>query len=224
MLDTGDGERRREHLLRRRPAGHVVHARRGDLTRNQFGHREIDTGEHQQRAQRDQEAGDLGLHHQIPVEKPDRQRDDQRQPRPRPQIQMQVVGQHRRGERTRGHRHPRRQVELAADHQQRHRTRHDPDRRAGVQHRGQRLGLPERRGNDQKENEDRHRTDRRTHLRTNKQALHTIAFLDPFVANNLVTGNVQISLCSHDSLSPARRLNGFRTWPTRRRRRCSTGR
>ena len=34
----------------------------------------------------------------------------------------------------------------------------------------------------------------RTHLGTNQQALHTIAFLDPFVADDLVTGNVQISL------------------------------
>ena len=152
---------------------------------------------------RDQEARDLRLHHQIAVEEPDGQREDQRQRRTCPQVQVQVVGQHRCGERTRGHRHAGRQVEFAADHQQRDRARHDADRRAGVQHGRQRFGRPERRRDDQEEDEDRDRADHRTHLGANQHALYTVSFLDAFVVNDLVTGDVQISLCRHVSLSPA---------------------
>ena len=60
-----------------------------------------------------------------------------------------------------------------------------------------RLGAPERRRHNQEEDEDRDRTDRRAHLRTNQQALNTITLFDSFVVNNFMTGNVQISLCSH---------------------------
>ncbi len=148
-------------------------------------------------AQRDQEARDLGLHHQVPVEEADGQRQDQRQSRAHPQVQVQVVGQHRRGQRTERHRHARRQVELAADHQQRDPARHDPDRRAGVQHGRQRFGLPERRRHDQEEDEDADRADRAPISGRISRRCSSVPFLDAFVADDLVVGDVQICLCTH---------------------------
>ena len=195
---------------------HVGHVRGGDLPGDQLGHRQVDTGQHQERTQRDQERRDLGLHHQVAVEESDGQRHTQRQRRTEPQVQMQVVREHRRRECARRHRDTGREVELPTDHQQPDRDGHDADRRAGVQHRGQGLRAAERRGDDGEEDEDRHRADERAHLGSNQQALQLVLLFDPFVVDDLVGLEVEICLGCHRTVVTFRAAaSGCRLRPAR---------
>ena len=135
--------------------------------------------------QRDQERGDLRLHHQVAVDEADRQRHTQRQRRTDPQVQVQVVGQHGRRQRARRDRDTGREVELPADHQQPDRDGHDADRRARVQHRGQGLRAAERRGDDGEEDEDDIApTSAPISGRISKRC--SVLLFDPFVVDDLV--------------------------------------
>ena len=156
-------ERRwRTPAARSRSPVDVVDVRWWRRAGDQLGHPEVDTGEHQERGQRDQEAGDLGLHHQVAVEEPDGQRDDQRQRRPRPTCSgaggrtacaaaSAAVITATPADRSNS---PPIISSATAD-------RDDPDRRAGVQHGGERRQRAERRGDDEEEDEDRDRARRR---------------------------------------------------------------
>ena len=72
------------------------------------------------------------------------------------------------------------------------RARHDADGRGGVQHGRQRVGVPERRRDDQEEDEDDDRAEQGADLGADQQALQTVLFLHPFVADDFVTREVQI--------------------------------
>ena len=110
--------------------------------------------EDEERAKGDQEARDPRLHHQIPVEEPDGQRDDQREEASDPQVEVVLVREHRGEQPGRGDHDAGREVELAADHQHADSNGDDPDGRALVEDRRQGLGRPERRCHDQEEDSD----------------------------------------------------------------------
>ncbi len=114
---------------------------------------------------------DPGPHHQVAVDEPDGQREDQRQQRADPQVEPEVVADHRVDQAGRGDDDAGGQVELAADHQHAHRHGDDADRRGLVEHGEERLGRPERRRDDQEEDEDDDRSDERAHLGAGQQSI-----------------------------------------------------
>ena len=56
----------------------------GHLTTHELGDGQVDAGQHQERTQGDEEAGNLRLHDEVAVEESDGERDDQRQNRAHP--------------------------------------------------------------------------------------------------------------------------------------------
>jgi hypothetical protein len=135
-------------------AVHLVDVARGHGPGDHLRHPEVHPDEHEERPQRDQEAGDPGLHHQVAVEEADRKGERQGQGRSHPEVDAVLVAEDRVDQSGRGHHDTGGEVELAADHQHPHTDGHDADRRALVEHRGQRVGGPEGRSNDQEEDPD----------------------------------------------------------------------
>ena len=98
-----------------------------------------------------------------------------------PDVRAEVPAEHRRRQGRGDHGDTGGKVKLAADHQQRHPHRHDPDRGTAVQDGGQGVGLGKRRGNQREEDEEDDRAHEGAHLGAAEELLDRAALADPLV-------------------------------------------
>jgi len=113
--------------------------------------------------------GQPGPHQQHPVEESDAQARHQGQRHPHPDVEGELVGQDRAEQRRRRGLHPRREVELAADHEQGDADGHDAQQRRGVQEVGDSGPGAKRRREGEEEREHRGGTHRSPELRTSQR-------------------------------------------------------
>ncbi|MBG9886961.1 hypothetical protein ABE10_10465, partial [Bacillus toyonensis] len=89
---AADRDRGAEQRLDRVVHRHVRHSLDRDLSRDELGHGEVDPREDEERAEGDDEAGQARLHHHVAVERPDRQRERERQEGGDPDVQAPLRG------------------------------------------------------------------------------------------------------------------------------------
>ena len=159
--DHGDRQRHakdvelvREDGVQEVVAVHLVDVGARDRAGDQLGHAQVRTLQDEERAEGDQEAGDTGSHHEVPVDESHQQAEHQREDRSHDQVDAELVAEHRGKEPGGGNGDTGGQVELPTDHQHADTHGHDPDGGGLVEHREERVSRPERRRDDEEEDED----------------------------------------------------------------------
>ena len=158
-----------------------------DLVGEQLAEAELGTDEDEERAQRHDEAGQRRAFDQRAVEPADRQCEAQRQRHGQVQAEARApelahLAAHQNDEYGGGAGHrARRQVELAADHQQRHRHRHDAEQRCDVEEVGCAPGGAEGLRCQPEQQPHAGEAQQRTYLRTGEQLLDGPAIREPFI-------------------------------------------
>ncbi len=157
--------------LKRVEASHPADVLGRHVAGDELGDRDVEPLQHQERAQGDKEAVQLGPDQQPTVQCADREREEQREDNAHPKAAGDLRGEHRAGEGGGRHRNARGEVELAADHQQRDADRWNADGGGLVEDGSEGRKLAKRRGYRPKEDEDEDRAAQRADFRPLQGAL-----------------------------------------------------
>ena len=166
---VGRPERAREDRRGALVPGDLDQARDAHRAGDDLGEAEVDALQDEERRERDDEARQLRLHHHEAVEEADAGGEGERDDDRRPHAEAPLGGQQAEQQAGRAGHHAGRQVELAADHQQRDDDGHDAQRRGDVGPVGdaaERAEAPRRGGEEQP---DGQRADQRAQLRSAQQ-------------------------------------------------------